>query len=108
MTAFSEVNDDTTVLVDYRPHGPRSGLMRRMSTHVAIDEDAIQKRLGENIKQRREEAGLTQAVLAERAGIHRTFLNQVENGRKGVTIGVLVRLAMALDATPAVLVEDLV
>ncbi len=107
MTVCSELRD-TPLRVDYRPHSPESGLMRRTSTDVAIDEDAVQKRLGANIKRRREEAGLTQAVLAERAGIHRTFLNQVENGRKGVTIGVLVRLAVALGATPALLVEDLV
>jgi transcriptional regulator with XRE-family HTH domain len=78
-----------------------------VNADVAIDEDAIQKRLGANIKERREKVGLTQAVLADRASIHRTFLNQVENGRKGISAVVLVRLAVALNTTPAVLVQGL-
>jgi plasmid maintenance system antidote protein VapI len=44
----------------------------------------------------------------QRVGIHRTFLNQVENGRKGITAAVLVRLAVALDTSPATLVRGLV
>jgi transcriptional regulator with XRE-family HTH domain len=76
-------------------------------TTVAIDEDAVQQRLGVNIRERRGKLGLTQGALAERAGIHRTFLNQVENGRKGITTVVLVRLAAALNTSPAVLVHGL-
>jgi transcriptional regulator with XRE-family HTH domain len=75
---------------------------------VAIDEDVIQQRLGANIKKRREEAGLTQAHLAKQADIHRTFLNQVENGHKGITTSVLVRLAVALDTSPSELVQGLI
>lgn len=93
--------------VDYRPQSLGAGMTQGTSTDVAIDEDTIHQRLGSNIKRRREQVGLTQAVLAERAGIHRTFLNQVENGHRSITIGVLVRLAAALDTTPALLVADL-
>ena len=107
MTVCSE-SHHTRVLVDYRRHGVDRGLTQGTSTEVAIDEDVIQERLGANIKKRREEAGLTQAHLAERAGIHRTFLNQVENGHKGITTAVLVRLAVALDTSPSDLVQGLV
>ena len=107
MTVCSEAHHNTA-LVDYRPHSVKRGLMQRTSTDVAIDDDVIQQRLGANIKQRREDAGFTQAHLAELAGIHRTFLNQVENGRKGITIAVLVRLAVALDTSPPELVQGLI
>jgi DNA-binding XRE family transcriptional regulator len=107
VTVCSESHHNTA-LVDYRRHSMECGLTERTSTDVAIDDDVIQQRLGTNIKQRREEAGLTQASLAERAGIHRTFLNQVENGRKGITTAVLVRLAVALDTSPPDLVQGLI
>jgi transcriptional regulator with XRE-family HTH domain len=73
-----------------------------------IDEATIQQRLGANVRERREKVGLTQGELAERAEIHRTFLNQLENGRTNITIAVLVRLALALKTTPAALVHGLI
>lgn len=38
--------------------------------------------LGAAIKHYREEAGLTQAELAERAGIHRSYLSELESGQE--------------------------
>lgn len=37
--------------------------------------------LGAAIRHYREQAGLTQAELAERAGLHRTYLSALEQGR---------------------------
>jgi transcriptional regulator with XRE-family HTH domain len=79
-----------------------------MKVPVEIDDATIQQRLGANVRDRREKIGITQGKLAERADIHRTSLNQVENGRSNITIAVLVRLAVALETTPAVLVHGLV
>lgn len=79
-----------------------------MNTDAQIDEAAVQQRLGVNVKGRREKVGLTQTALAERADIHRTFLSQVENGRANISIVVLVRLAAALNTTPAALVRGLI
>jgi transcriptional regulator with XRE-family HTH domain len=39
--------------------------------------------IGESIAQRRKSQGLSQAVLAKRAGVGRTTLDALENGRSG-------------------------
>lgn len=71
------------------------------------DDDAIQKRLGAKIKARREKQGLSQGALAERSGIHRTYVNQVEHGRKNVTVSLLARISTALGTTPSALTQGI-
>ncbi|MBU8841237.1 MULTISPECIES: helix-turn-helix domain-containing protein [Mycolicibacterium] len=61
--------------------------------------------LGAAIRERRIAAGLTQAQLAERAGIGRVHLSHIEFGRKSPTVVVLVHLARALGIAPAALLE---
>jgi transcriptional regulator with XRE-family HTH domain len=39
---------------------------------------------------------LTQEELAERAGMHRTFIGQLERGERGINVASLGRLARAL------------
>lgn len=60
-------------------------------------------RLGSNLKAIRTAAGLTQAELADRAGVSRKTINTVENG---VFIPSTV-LALSLARTLEVKVEDL-
>ncbi len=45
-------------------------------------------------------ARISQEELADRAGIHRTYVSQIERGLKSPTIVMLLKLAKALD-TPA-------
>jgi len=53
--------------------------------------------LGAAIRERRKRLGLDQAELASRVGVSRQWLIQVENGKAGATIGLLLRLMNALD-----------
>ena len=46
--------------------------------------DIFDKRLGERIKQMREDLGLSQEDLAENLGINRVSLSQIENGQREV------------------------
>jgi transcriptional regulator with XRE-family HTH domain len=72
-----------------------------------VDEIAVQKRLGAKIKARREKLGLSQGDLAERSHTHRTYVSQVENGLKGVTIGKLAHISSALSTTPSALTQGI-
>ena len=56
----------------------------------------IRERFGFAVKVRREELGLTQEDLAERAGIHRTYLSDVERGSRNLSLVNIERLAAAL------------
>lgn len=60
--------------------------------------------LAENIIRLRAEKGLSQEKLAERAGMHRTFISLVERRGRNVTLGVVEALANALEVdVPALL-----
>lgn len=41
------------------------------------------------------------------AGLHRSYINQVEHGHKAATVVVLVRLARALSMTPSGLLREI-
>jgi transcriptional regulator with XRE-family HTH domain len=52
--------------------------------------------LGRRLGDLRRARGLTQEALADKAGIHRTFLARVENGRTSIAVDRLLALADAL------------
>lgn len=76
-----------------------------MDTTSTDDGSVILAALGAAIREHRTAAGLTQAQLAERAGIGRPHLNHIEGGRKSPTVVVLVHLARGLGVDPAVLLQ---
>jgi transcriptional regulator with XRE-family HTH domain len=51
------------------------------------------ERFGARIKALRLKAGWTQEDLAEKAGVGRVFISQMENGHKDVCLGVIEALA---------------
>jgi transcriptional regulator with XRE-family HTH domain len=59
----------------------------------------------ENLKHLRAERGWSQEELAERSGLHRTYISGLERGTRNPTLLVIERLAMALDVHEAVLLE---
>jgi HTH-type transcriptional regulator/antitoxin HipB len=58
--------------------------------------------LGAAIRAQRRKLGLDQATLAERAGVSRLWINQVEAGKPGASVGLVLRtlgvLGLELDA----------
>lgn len=59
-----------------------------------------------NVRRRRLALGLSQEELAERAGVHRTYVGMLERSEKNVTIYNIERIAMALDVEPARLLQE--
>ncbi len=70
------------------------------------DERRFLELVGDRVRERRAAAGLTQAQLADRAGLHRTFIGSVERGERNVALLSLRRIAAALRVTPAELLAD--
>lgn len=52
---------------------------------------------GQRIRMHRQRLGLTQEELAERAGLHNTYIGQVERGEKNLTLNSLEKILKALD-----------
>ncbi len=57
---------------------------------------SISKHLGTAVSQRRMAAGFSQEKLAERAGLHPTYMSMVERGVRKPTLDVAARIAKAL------------
>ncbi|WP_310540942.1 helix-turn-helix transcriptional regulator [Phenylobacterium sp.] len=56
----------------------------------------IRRRVGLNIKRLRELQGISQEELADRAGVHRTYVSGVERAVRNPTITVLAKIAAGL------------
>jgi transcriptional regulator with XRE-family HTH domain len=70
---------------------------------VSDIDEALQRRLGRRVRALRADRGLTQLRLAERSGISRPSIANVEAGRQNVSLRQLCGLAAAL----GVAVEEL-
>lgn len=51
-----------------------------------LDERQFLEQVGHRIRQAREDQDLTQAELAEKCELHRTFIGSVERGERNVSI----------------------
>jgi transcriptional regulator with XRE-family HTH domain len=56
------------------------------------------RRVGGEIRQMREDAGLSQAAVARTAGVNQPYLSRIEAGISEPTVEVLLRIGMALGA----------
>lgn len=61
-----------------------------------LDELKFLRDLGRRIRARREELKLTQQQLADRSGLHRTFIGAVERGERNLSLLNLRTLAKSL------------
>jgi transcriptional regulator with XRE-family HTH domain len=60
---------------------------------------------GERVRARRHELGLSQEEVAERAGMHFTYVGSVERGERNISLVNIVRLAAALGVDPGELLR---
>ena len=61
--------------------------------------DPISIALGRSVRKRREAKALTQEVLAELAGLDRTYISAVERGGRNLSLSSIARIAKALGTT---------
>ena len=62
-------------------------------------------RLGRVISKLRQERGVSQELFAELAGVHRTYVSQLERGIKSPTLAVLSKIASALELKASELIR---
>ncbi len=68
--------------------------------------DAELVALGQRVCALREAAGLTQEGLAHAAGLHWTYVGQIERGERNLTYKNVLKLARGLGVDPAELMQS--
>lgn len=63
-------------------------------------------RLAKNLRRLRQEKGLSQEAFAYEAGIHRTYVSDLERGARNPTITVVDKIAEFLGVRPGQLLDE--
>lgn len=61
-----------------------------------VNKDRLHRRFGEVLREKRKERGLTQEVLAQKAGITPVYVSQLERGLKSPSLWTIARLSKVL------------
>jgi transcriptional regulator with XRE-family HTH domain len=77
-----------------------------MSTAKAL-RSVPARQLGERIRAHRRALGISQEALADRSGLHWTFVGQVERGRRNLNLHNLLKISAGLGVDPGELVRGL-
>ncbi|HYV06125.1 MAG TPA: helix-turn-helix transcriptional regulator [Blastocatellia bacterium] len=66
----------------------------------------IRARFGLAVRKRRQELGFSQEALSERAGLHRTYVADIERGIRNLSLINIEKLTTALDISISALFVD--
>ena len=69
--------------------------------------ESLAKTIGERIRNHRTRAGLNQEQLAERCGLHATYIGQLERGEKNATLESMGKIVAGLDVSFETLFEKI-
>ena len=72
-----------------------------------MGKDELLLRLGDRVRKLRKQHGWTQTIMAEKVGIDRTFLAEVETGRRNIAIFNLYLIAKSLNLSLAQLLSGI-
>ncbi|MES9605578.1 helix-turn-helix domain-containing protein [Actinomadura sp. NPDC000929] len=81
-------------------------LREETAAHLEYEQAGLDLRLGDMVRERRLRLGLTQAVVAERAGITQPALSRLEGGGGIPTLAMLDRIARAMNTTFTITVGE--
>lgn len=63
--------------------------------------DDLNRAVGQCLRRHRESAGWSQEELADRCGLHRTYVGAIERGERNITLKTLQAVASALVISPS-------
>lgn len=75
---------------------------------TGVDETLVQRRVGQRIRTRRIEAGLTQQDLAQTLGLTRSSVSNIEAGTQSLSLVSFLKIAQELEVAPAALLDAVI
>jgi transcriptional regulator with XRE-family HTH domain len=79
--------------------------MMKRNSQVSPEGRPIEKFFGQVLHELRKERGLSQEELGFESGYHRTYISQLERGKKSPSLQTIFQLAKALKVEPSEIVE---
>jgi len=64
-------------------------------------------KFGKKVREERKKLGYSQEVLAEKAGVHRTYIGMIERGEKNITLANIQKVSKALKVKISELTKSL-
>jgi DNA-binding XRE family transcriptional regulator len=84
---------------------------RRSYNKLTFDEPTLNRdigsRFGQRLRELRRQRNLTQLQMAKKFGIDRSFISDVERGRKSISLGLLEVIALGLRVSLSDLFRDI-
>jgi transcriptional regulator with XRE-family HTH domain len=66
----------------------------------------IARDFGQRVRTLRLKKGISQEELADRCGVHRTYMGRIERGETNITLTNIHKVARGLGVSPASLVDE--
>jgi transcriptional regulator with XRE-family HTH domain len=66
----------------------------------------VKERFGHAVRKRRQELGISQEELADRAGLHRTYIGDIERGARNLSLENIEKIAKAMEVSISNLFAD--
>lgn len=71
---------------------------------ITMQKTTILEVFGQNVRRLRVERGLSQEQLADKAGLHRTYIGMIERAEKNITLCNMEKVAVALGVSVSSLI----
>jgi DNA-binding XRE family transcriptional regulator len=92
-------------LQDLDTYSPLTYYLHAMATEYTPTEQKILKRVGTKIRALRSETGLSQEDFAQKVGLDRTYISDVERGERNVSVLNIFKIAKGLKRPASSLLE---
>lgn len=68
----------------------------------------VYEQLAVKIRKMRNERKWSQEELADRAGLHRTYISHIENAKREISVETLCKIAKGFSVLPSLIMQDIV
>ena len=89
-----------------RPPGAQDEPNTDPAGEDALAPPNLQALFGKRLRQARLAAGITQAEMAERSGVHIQYVSRVELGQRNLTLGTMTKLAAVVGRSVSDLLRE--